>query len=112
MLKLRPMGEKVVGVTITGNPKNVEPEGVIVRFPGGQVTVTRATDTPDCDYWVHLTVNRPEDLAAEEDLQLGKLAAARLDIEGMHAVEADLGDFANPGLYHLAVRVERKESLT
>lgn len=95
-------------VKVTGEPKNQEPEAVRIAFPGGEVELVRATDGPGADYWVHVRVNRPED---DNVKALGEpvahVTAARLDIRGRHASEVDVGEFADPGLYHLAVRVAR-----
>jgi len=97
------MGTAVMGVTLEGNPAKPEPEYFRVRFPGGDVDLVRLDDG---SYWVHVSVNRPQDIIGNEDAaKVGKLADARLDITGKHANEANIGDFENPGLYHLAVRV-------
>ena len=77
-------------------------------FPGGAVSVVR---TNDGDYWVHVAVanrwNDPQGL--EFDHELARITDARLDITGKHASQVDAGDFKDPGLYHLAVRVTRED---
>jgi len=102
-LRIERFGDKVQGVTLRGNPASPEPETVRVEFPGGDVDVVR---TSDGSYWVHVRVNRAEDLAAREgEIVAGRLTDARLDVTGKHASETDAGDFAAPGLFHVAVRV-------
>lgn len=95
-------GTEVQGVRLQGNPKNPEPEIFRVAFPGGDVDVTRTTNN---EYWVHIRVNTERDIVGNDDLVVGKLVDARLDIEGKHASETNAGDFADPKLYHLAVRI-------
>lgn len=103
-LVVRDMGDKVQGVELRGDRRNPEPESFRVVFPGGDVDVVRTTTD---DYWVHVRVNVAGDLHAQEDLVVGQLVDARLDIQGRHASDVNVGDFADPGLYHLAVRVAR-----
>lgn len=38
----------------------------------------------------------------------GKLSDARLDIIGKNSSDVNIGDFNNPGLYHVAVKVKPK----
>ena len=109
-MKLQSFGTDGVGVRITGKPKNCEPEFVRIEFPGGQVEVVRAKDGEDADYWVHLKVypeNHP-DRWPGDGLEAARATDARLDIIGKHASDSDIGDFENPNLYHMAVRVTRK----
>ncbi len=105
-LTVESMGDKAQGVILRGDKnRQPEPEYFRVVFPGGDVDVVRTTDD---EYWVHIRVNRPEDCVVEElNAVPGKLVDARLDIEGKHTSNANVGDFADPGLYHLAVRVAR-----
>jgi len=108
------MGQKVVGVNVTGDKQNNEPETFRVSFPFGTVEVTRANDgkpITETDYWVHVYVNNPRsnNFCPDEDSGMFALAGAikdaRLDQTDKHATESDLGDFKRPELYHLAVRV-------
>lgn len=108
------MGQKVVGVNITGNPKNGEPETFRIHFPWGDVEVTRAQDgkpTSETDYWVHISVNNPTspNYCPDEDAGAyagaGAIKDARLDQTDKHSTESNLGDFNRRELYHLAVRV-------
>src|SRR5512135_2951446 len=96
------MGDEVQGVTLKGNPKSPEPTHFRVVFPGGDVDVVRTTTG---DYWVHVRVNnRPGH--DDPNATPGRLVDARLDVVDKHASETDAGDFKDPGLYHLAVRVQ------
>jgi len=108
------MGQKVVGVNITGDKRNGEPETFRVSFPFGTVEVTRANDgakLAETDYWVHVYVNNPRSVNYCPDEDSGQFALAgaikdaRLDQTDKHASESNLGDFQRPELYHLSVRV-------
>lgn len=106
------MGEKVVGVTITGDKRNNEPETFRIHFPFGDVEVTRANDgknIAETDYWIHIYVNNPDHrnyFKEDEYFPLvGVIKNARLDQTDKNASESDLGDFGRKELYHLAVRV-------
>ena len=103
-LKVIDFGTEVQGVKLKGNPKNPEPESFRVQFPGGDVDVTRTTDN---EYWVHIRVNRPE-ITIDEEAPNGRIVDARLDIVDKHVAETDVGDFENPNLYHLAVRIAKE----
>lgn len=101
-----PAGSKVAVVELEFDRTKPEPEHFRIVFPGGDVEVTR---TSDCDAWVHVRVNTKEDAdVLEGERRQGCIVGARLDIKGKHASESDLGDFENPDLYHLAVRVTTK----
>lgn len=93
---------------ITGNPKNCEPAHVSVRFPGGEVTVVRATNGEDADYWIHLQRFREDDCTEVESRKPGVMKAARIDNENKHTSECSTGDFGDAGTYHIAVRIGRK----
>ena len=95
------MGDNVLGVRLEGNPRKPEPDYFRVTFPGGDVDITRTTDN---EYWIHVRVNRPAD-GDSPDREMARFVDARLDIQGKHATESDLGDFDHPDLYHVAVRV-------
>jgi len=108
------MGAKVVGVTITGDPRNNEPETFRIHFPFGDVEVTRAVDgksVANTDYWVHVYINNPlsPNYCPDGDSGAFDLAGAikgvRLDQTDKHASESNLGDFERPELYHLAVKI-------
>jgi hypothetical protein len=103
-LKVESMGDVVQGIRLRGDKRNPEPEHVRIVFPGGDVDVVR---TEDGEYWVHVRVDSAEDVLNEAADVAGKLVDARLDIKGKHASQCNPGDFADPGLYHLAVRIGR-----
>lgn len=108
--KIVKMGSNAEGIVITGERENMEDATFIVSLPYGDVEITRATDTPEPDYWVHVHVNTPKNsgyIPGEEPI--GEIKRARLDIHGKNAGEEDRGDFGNPDLYHLAVRVGAKK---
>ena len=95
------MSDEVQGVTLRGDRNNPEPAYFRVRFPGGDVDVTRCTDG---SYWVHVAVNRPG-CGYNPEAPSGKIIDGRVDVAGMHASESSAGDLSNPGAYHVAVRV-------
>jgi len=93
--KIEKFGSKAQGITITGNPKNQEPDHVIIKLPFGEVEITRTSDN---NYWVH--VSKKKDQITEE--HSGELSRFRLDSKD------------NDGLYmpevkgeHLAVLVSK-----
>ncbi len=100
-LKVSSMGTDVLGVRLEGNPKKPEPTHFRVAFPGGDLEVTRTTVG---DYWVHVRVNKAGDAHGPHE-HVASLTDARLDLADRHAGDVDMGDFDDPNLYHLAVRV-------
>jgi len=93
----------VQGVRLRGDRRNPEPESFRVAFPGGDVDVVRTTDG---EYWVHVRVDRPgKSVAPPDEAVYGRIVDARLDVLGRHTSDVSVGDFADPELYHLAVRV-------
>jgi hypothetical protein len=122
-LKLRSMGDHVIGVELEGNPKKPEPEHFRVMFPGGDVDIVRTTDN---DYWVHLRVDRPQDGDDPERTDWGRIVDARVDSLKQHAhvtklylkqgdefvpIEEALEDDILQGLIaHLAVRVRTSKN--
>ena len=108
-LKITSFGQSAEGIELTGNPKRGEPDHVRITFPGGEVEVVRATDGKNPDYWVHVRINHPEQgMFIPDETQEGKLSNARLDIVGKNSSDVNVGDFNNPGLYHVAVKVTPK----
>ena len=104
-LSVSNFGTDVAGIRLYGDKtRALEPSEVRIAFPGGDVTVARTTAG---DYWVHVRVNKDDDVIADEDLVVGHVTDGRFDIEGMSVTDADTGDLAHPDLYHLAVRVTR-----
>lgn len=102
-LKIRPMGDSVLGVELEGNPKRPEPIHFRVVFPGGDVDVVRTTDG---DYWVHVRTDIPEHRIDFEG-PTARIVNARLDIHGQSVSEVNIGDFNSPGLYHVAFRIKK-----
>jgi hypothetical protein len=105
-LKIQSMGDNVLGVRLFGNPQQPEPGEFRVCFPGGDLSVTRCTDGT---YWAHVRVEH-EGHPAEvpDDIVPSRIVAARLDLLDKHTSEANVGDFNNPNLYHVAFRIARK----
>lgn len=101
-LRIKPMGDNVLGVKLEGDKSKPEPIHFRVCFPGGDVDIVRTSDN---QYWVHVHVDKEADLHGPHETT-GKIVDARLDIRGKHANETDCGDFNNPDLYHLAVKIE------
>lgn len=106
-LAVKSFGDEVQGIELRGDRRSPEPTYVRVAFPGGDVDVVRASDG---SYWIHVRVDQAKDVTASGE-PVGQITDARLDVAGKHASETDAGDFGNPGLYHLAVRVSRKAGL-
>jgi hypothetical protein len=105
-IQVENFGTDAVGLVITGDPKNQEPNHFRIAFPGGDVEVTRARDGENADYWVHVRVNKPDTPMFVPDETLpARITDARLDIIDKATSKADKGDFDNPNLYHFAVRV-------
>jgi len=97
-------------VVLAGDPKNPEPETVTVRFPGGEVEVTRCTDGK---YWVHVRTWSEREAMESEDFDVprvaGKFVGARLDGIGVGCMK-NMGDFENPALNHVALLVAKMAS--
>jgi len=105
-LKLKSMGDNVIGVELEGNPKKPEPIHFRVMFPGGDIDIVRTSDNQD--YWIHLRVDHPDDgESPDRKVMDARIVGARLDCRDKAAVDTDVGDFNNPSLYHLAVRITR-----
>ena len=100
-LKIKSMGEKVLGVTLEGDKSKPEPIHFRVVFPFGDVDVVRCTNG---EYWIHTRVNKAND-GNRPDRTMGKFIDARLDIIGKHASDTDEGDFNDPDMFHCAVKV-------
>ena len=100
-LKIKSMGDAVLGVKLEGNPNKPEPIEFRVTFPFGDVSVTRCKDNT---YWIHTRVNRPND-DSDPDRRFGKFINARIDVISKHASDTDAGDFKHPDMYHMAVKV-------
>lgn len=92
---------------ITGDVKNQEPAHVSVRFPGGECTIVRCSDSDD--YWIHFTRFRDKDCTEGAPRIKGRMVDARIDNEHKHTSECRVGDFGDPGTYHIAVRIARDD---
>ena len=104
-LKIVEMGDNALGVKLLGDPRKPEPIHFRVVLPGGDVDIVR---TADNDYWIHVAVNH-EEKAYDPEGPTAKIHTARLDLLDRAPSETNVGDFENPNLYHLAVRVTRDD---
>jgi hypothetical protein len=95
-------GTAMKELVMTGDPQNVEKPYYQIRFPGGHVCIARTSTN---EYWAHVWVNHRESTSWDPDEVEGRIVDARLDISGKHASACDPGDFADPNLYHLAVKI-------
>jgi hypothetical protein len=102
-LRVQEFSDSVQGVQLFGDKRRPEPEYFRLKFPGGDVDLSRLDDG---SYWVHLRVNRPDDGGMPDERVFAQIVDARLDVRGKHAAETDPGDFKHPGLYHVALRVK------
>jgi hypothetical protein len=92
-------------VRLKADIKTPEPESFRVAFPGGDVDVVRTSNN---EFWVHVRVNKRGDgfdLSDGSGRDYGQILDARLDSIGKSSSEMSAGDFADPNLYHLAVRI-------
>ena len=107
-LRIRKLSDTstVFGLELEGNRSKPEPETFRVKFPGGDVDITRTTDN---QYWVHVRVNHEGHggFVPGEDMP-ARIVDARLDSINKATHEMNVGDFRDDGLYHLAVRIARK----
>ena len=81
---------------IKGDKTNPEKAETIIRFPTGEVSITRTSDN---NYWVHFHIKKDRTTGRP----ISRLLKARLDITGKDTNDANIGDFGDPGLYHLAI---------
>jgi hypothetical protein len=104
-LTIRKAAPDVQEIVLLGDARRrPEPMHVRLRFPGGELELVRCADG---SYWAHVYVATPDNEGWDPNAIMGQLAEARLDIHGEATSQADVGDFEDPGLYHLAVRIER-----
>lgn len=100
-LKVREMGDNVMGVTLEGNPKKPEPIHFRVEFPGGDVDVVRCDDGSQ---WVHVRVNKKAD-GYDPDREFGSIVDARIDcLATPH--RGLVGDLGRADVNHIAVRIQ------
>ena len=105
-LKIKSMGTNVLGVELEGNPQKPEPIHFRIVLPFGDVDIVRCTNN---NYWVHTRINHPDD-GWDPDRLMGKFIDARIDITDRHASDSDIGDFKDPNVYHVAIKMSRKET--
>lgn len=108
-LRIKPFGDNVLGVEIEGNPRKPEPVSFRVSFPGGEVNIERCSDG---SYWVHTLIKQRDvtiDREGPDSGPFAKATAARLHIWGKNTSDVNFGDFEHPGLYDVAVKVEREK---
>ena len=102
-LKIKSMGENVLGVRLEGNPKKPEPIYFRVLLPFGDVDIVRTTDNA---YWVHVRCNHKKDgMFIPDETKEGKFIDGRIDLHGKHASDCNQGDFGHKDMYHMAVRI-------
>lgn len=105
-LKIKSMGQTVLGVKLEGNPKKPEPIHFRVVLPFGDVDIVRTTVN---DYWVHIRVNHEETsfFVPGESIE-GQFIDGRIDLTSKHSTDCDKGNFGHPDMNHMAVRIARK----
>lgn len=105
-LRIKPFGDNVLGVKLEGNPRKPEPDSFRVEFPGGEVDIERCTDG---SYWVHVLCKQKEHTIDREgpdsDTLYARFGEARMHMTTKATHQANLGDFENPGLYDVALRI-------
>ena len=108
-LKVKKMGDKVMGVALEGNPSKPEPIYFRITLPSGDVDIVRCQDN---SYWVHVRVNhKDKDIGSVDANQYGEFIDGRIDLTDRHASECNQGDFGHPKMYHMAVKIARKEGV-
>jgi hypothetical protein len=101
-LKVEQFGDNAQGVNLYGDPKRqLEPEMFMVRFPGGEVEISRCSDG---SHWIHVGTRTARN-SERGVLNVGRFIDSRVDCDDKHASETIGGDFVRPETYHVAVRV-------
>ena len=94
--------DDAVAILLRGNPRRPEPSTAVIKFPGGHVEVTRASDG---SYWVH--VERNTRINDPESDTLGVIIESRID----HTYEARAKGIppmpAHSEIQHMAIRIAR-----
>lgn len=76
-LKLEKFGSGYSGLRLHGDPKRPEQDQIGIKFPGGEVFVTRCTDGT---YWAHIEAERQWDIDLPEYGEtIGELVEERRD---------------------------------
>lgn len=94
--------DDAVAVIFRGNPRRPEPSTGVIKFPGGHVEVSRASDGT---YWVH--VERNTRINDPDSDVLGVITESRID----HTYEARARGIppmpAHQDIQHVAIRIAR-----
>lgn len=102
-LKIRRMGDDVLGVDLKGDPSKPEPTSFRVTLPGGaDVDITRTTEGR---YWVHINTGTGG-LEPGGKRRPARIVDGRVDVLGKHAVDCACGDLGNPDAYHAAILID------
>ena len=93
--------QDAVTVIFKGDPRRPEPSTAVIKFPGGHVEVSRASDG---SYWAHVEVQAAVD---HDERPAGQIVASRIDYRhgmghGIPPMPAD--DF----IQHIAVQISRR----
>lgn len=103
-LKIKSMGDNVLGVKLEGNKAKPEPIHFRVVLPFGDVDIVRCSDD---SYWVHTRINHKKDSFHGPHDIYGRFIDARIDVHGKHAADVNPGEFADPDAYHIAVKLDK-----
>jgi hypothetical protein len=90
-------------IEIKGNPKNPEPTIAVIKFPGGNVEVSR---TSDGQYWAHITCVQEDNPG--DGSQRGAVVSSRIDYTHEAYVRSSMNIPPIPheaGIAKIAVRV-------
>jgi hypothetical protein len=90
-------------IVIRGDRGDPEPAYAIIKFPGGHVEVTRASNGGG--YWAHLSINPPRRAIPGDD-PAGMVTESRVDFHERSA-RRDIPELtAAAELEHVALRIE------
>lgn len=101
-LKIKKMGDKVLGVKLEGNSSKPEPIYFRVSFPYGDVDIVRCKDG---SYWIHTRVNHKECAPFDPENPAGNIVDGRVDHVDKSAGETSCGDLEDSKTYHVAIKV-------
>ena len=97
-LKIEKFGSNCHGVRLVGDIKNPEYDLFLVKFPGGEVEITR---TQDGDYWVHVIANCP-------NMSDGTMSDVKSRVGAITDSRAHILPSSNGKVSDIAVRVSTK----